>query len=76
MIQPKDVESCINFVKPDSTVNRRYITPGLELNTGKYETRTIVIRDARPFREDYTLDRNGFQLFNHTTKVFISTTMD
>jgi hypothetical protein len=68
-IEPQYVESEMHFVKADSKVNRRYITPGLEINTGKYEVKTVRIRDARPFRQECTLDTTGFELFEHKTKV-------
>jgi hypothetical protein len=67
--QSHDVESSMQFIKADSKENRRYITPGLEINTGKYETRQVFIRDARPHREEYTLDTTGFQLFDHKSSV-------
>ena len=67
--QSHDVESSMQFIKADSKENRRYITPGLEINTGKYETRQVFIRDARPHREECTLDTTGFQLFDHKSSV-------
>jgi hypothetical protein len=67
--EPRDVESSMQFVKADSKENRRYITPGAEYNTGKYETRKVFVRDARPYRHECTLDETGFQLFDHKSEV-------
>jgi hypothetical protein len=68
-VSSHDVESSMQFVKADSKVNRRYITPGLEINTGQYETHKVHIRDIRARRQEYTLDGNGFQLFDFKTAV-------
>jgi hypothetical protein len=67
--EPHDVDSTMQFIRADSKVNRRYITPGAEVNTGKYEVRKVHIRDARPRREECTLDTTGFQLLDHKSKV-------
>jgi hypothetical protein len=67
--QIHDVESTMLFVKADSKVNRRYITPGLEINTGEYETRKVRINDMRLRLDECTLDTAGFQLFNKKTAV-------
>lgn len=67
--QIHDVESTMLFVKADSKVNRRYITPGLEINTGEYETRKVRISDMRLRLDECTLDTAGFQLFNKKTAV-------
>jgi hypothetical protein len=37
--------------------------------TGATETKTVRIRDARPFSEDFSLDVNGFVLCEHRTAV-------
>ena len=70
-VEPHDVDSTMQFIRPDSTINRRYIVPGKEVNTGKYEVKQVHIKDARPRQDEYTLDNNGFQIFNHKTSVRI-----
>lgn len=67
--EPHDVDSTMQFIRADSKVNRRYITPGAEINTGKYEVRKVHIRDARPRRAECTLDTTGFQLLDHKSEV-------
>src|SRR2546430_16627159 len=69
MVLSKDVHTKMRFVKPDSKDNRRYITPGLEINTGFYEEKEVLVRDARPQKEEFTLESTGFQLFDHHTEV-------
>lgn len=65
----RDVPATLSFIRPDSKLNRRYIAPMAEINTGLYEDKTVVIRDARPDREKFTLDTGGFVLLDHTSKV-------
>lgn len=71
MTQCRDVHTKMRFVKPESKDNRRYITPGLEINTGFYEEREVLVRDARPTKDKFDLDSTGFQLFGHHTDVRI-----
>ena len=65
----RDVPATLSFIRSDSKLNRRYIAPMAEINTGLYEDKTVVIRDARPDREKFTLDTGGFVLLDHTSKV-------
>jgi len=69
MMVHHDVKTTMRFVKPDSKINRRYITPGIEFNTGKYEIRGVFVRDARPCHQVYSLESTGFQLFDHPSGV-------
>ena len=63
------VETQLNYLSRDSKINRRYFAPGAELNTGKYEMRNVIIRDARPDRASHHLDSNGFILVDHKSMV-------
>ena len=67
--EPHDVDSEMLFMRRDSKINRRYITPGMETNTGKYEVHKVHIKDARARRAECTLDTTGFQLTDHKSKV-------
>jgi hypothetical protein len=62
-------EASLSFITPTSKFNRRYVAPGEEINTGIYEDKTVVIRDARPEKEKLTLEKNGFKLIDHKSKV-------
>jgi hypothetical protein len=43
----RTVEAAITYVSRNSPVNRRFVAPGIEHNTGRYETHAVRIRDAR-----------------------------
>ena len=63
------VTADLTYVAEGSFINRRFAAPGVEANTGKYEVHKVRIRNARPFRKELTLDRCGFQLFDHKSAV-------
>ena len=65
---PREVLATLSFIRPDSKFNRRYMAPMAEVNTGIYEDKTVIIKDARPNREMFTLDTSGFVLLDHTSK--------
>jgi len=54
----------LNYLAPDSRVNRRYVAPGEEFNTGRYVAHHIQIHDARADRADFRLDVQGFALLD------------
>jgi len=59
----------LEYIRPDSTLNRRFVAPGAEMNTGRYERHRVHIRDARRNEEPLTLDRCGFELIHHESAV-------
>ena len=63
------VEAELDYLVEGSTVNRRYVAPGAEFNTGRYEPRRVRVRNGRPVREALTLDRVGFTLAEHRSEV-------
>jgi hypothetical protein len=65
----RDVEATLSFITPTSKFNRRYVAPGEEINTGVYEDKKVIIQDARPNKDKYKLDTNGFSLLQHRSKV-------
>jgi hypothetical protein len=67
---PHDAHTSITFMQPTSKYNRRYVIPGKEVNTGKYEQHDIDVKDARPSQSDFSLDKQGFVLTEHTSQVF------
>lgn len=64
-----DREATLEYIRPDSKVNRRYMTAGKEVNTGKYEKKRVLIRDGRPDLEKITLQTMGFHLMKHQSDV-------
>ncbi len=37
-------------------MNRRFVAPGIEHNTGRYEPHVVRVRDARSIADRFTLD--------------------
>ncbi len=66
---PGTVEAAITYVAPGSFINRRFVAPGIERNTGRYETHNVAIHDARSSQERFNLDTNGFVLSTHRSAV-------
>jgi hypothetical protein len=56
------VEATIDYLTPDSKINRRYVAPGAELNTGSYAPHAVFIRNGRPVHRALGLDTHGFVL--------------
>ncbi len=65
----RTVEADINYLTADSHINRRWVAPGIEVNTGSFEPHRTPIGDARPQRERFTLDSHGFVLADHVSAV-------
>ena len=59
----------INYLAHDSLINRRYVAPGAEFNTGRYEPHRVRIRSGRALQSEFSLDRHGFELARHTSAV-------
>lgn len=66
---PTDRQATMEYIRPDSKMNRRYMAAGEEVNTGKYETKSVLVHDARHEIPKLTLDTTGFELFKHESKV-------
>jgi hypothetical protein len=56
------VEATIDYLIPSSRINRRYVAPGAELNTGRYAPQTVFIRNGRRAQGALGLDTQGFTL--------------
>jgi hypothetical protein len=56
------VDATVDYLVPGSRINRRYVAPGAELNTGRYAPHTIFIRNGRPVQSTLSLDTQGFVL--------------
>jgi hypothetical protein len=66
-----DVDSTMQFVCPETKYNRRYVTPGAEINTGIFAPRDVHVNDVRPTKDECKLDVTGFELFQHESKVYL-----
>ena len=58
----RSIETFINYVEPGSTINRRFVSPGKEINTGTYTSYAVNIRDGREIKDRFSLDQHGFVL--------------
>ena len=67
--QPVDCKATMEYIRADSKMNRRYMAAGAEVSTGRYETRDVFVHDIRSEANKYTLEKTGFQLFNHSSNV-------
>jgi hypothetical protein len=61
------VDATIAYLLPSSRINRRYVAPGAELNTGLYAPEPVRIGNARAAGHDFTLDAHGFALARFPT---------
>jgi len=58
----RTVEAEVTYLSPGSFINRRFVAPGAEVNTGRYEPYRVLIHDGRPFEVQFNLDEHGFVL--------------
>ena len=65
----RSVEAQIVYVARGSFINRRFVAPGVEHNTGRYEPHTVAVRDARPIAGHFKLDTHGFEVVQHVSAV-------
>jgi hypothetical protein len=65
----RTVEAAINYLAPGSFINRRFVAPGVEHNTGRYEAHRVSVRDGRSISSQFSLDVQGFVLADRPTKV-------
>jgi hypothetical protein len=64
-----DAVTSLQYLDPATQMNRRYLAPGSALNTGKFEWKDVVVRDARPTRSEFSLEKTGFALIDHKSEV-------
>ena len=68
-VDTRIIEASINYLVPGSFINRRFVAPGEEVNTGTYQAYTVRIRDGRTVRDQFTLDTHGFTLAKHQSSI-------
>jgi hypothetical protein len=59
----------LNYLLPGPDINRRFVSAGVEVNTGTYGPYPMTIRDGRTIREHFSFDRQGFQLLDAPTAI-------
>lgn len=67
--QVRSVDAQISYLAPGSHINRRFVAPGAEMNTGTYELHPVMVRDGRTIRDRFNLDTQGFVLADHESAV-------
>jgi hypothetical protein len=65
----RSVRANVNYLAPDSLINRRFVAPGVEHNTGRFESHLVQISDARSCKDRISLDSHGFTLADHKSEV-------
>ena len=65
----RTVEAQLKYLLPGTPINRRFVSAGVEVNTGKYDAYPMTIRDARPIRDHFSLASHGFTLLDAPTAV-------
>ena len=63
------VQAKISYLLPGTPINRRFVSAGVEVNTGKNAPFDVTIRDGRSIRDHFTLDRHGFVCADAPTRV-------
>jgi hypothetical protein len=59
----------LHYLAPGSSVLRRFTALGASVNTGRYEPRTVAIRNGRPVQDTFRLDVHGFEIVAHRSAV-------
>lgn len=65
----RTVQAAISYLAPGSFINRRFVAPGVEHSTGRYEAHQVTVRDGRSLKGRFSLDLQGFVLADWPTKV-------
>lgn len=65
----RSVEAEINYLLPGPDINRRFVSAGVEMNTGTYGPFKVIVRDGRAIKKHFTLDTHGFVLADNVSQV-------
>jgi hypothetical protein len=65
----RTIPAQLNYLLPGPDINRRFVSAGVEVNTGSYGLFTVTMRDARAIAGHFTLDRHGFTLLDAPSAV-------
>ena len=59
----------LQYLAPGSTVLRRFTAPGASINTGRYESHTVQVRNGRSLQDAFRTDTHGFEIVAHCSAV-------
>ena len=48
---------------------RRFTAPGASVNTGRYDSRVVPIRNGRPVQDTFRMETHGFEILPHRSAV-------
>lgn len=65
----RSVQANLNYLLPGTPINRRFVSAGVEVNTGRNGPYPTTVRDARAIRDHFTLDCQGFRLLDAPTAI-------
>lgn len=65
----RTTQANLNYLLPGTKINRRFVSAGVEVNTGRYGSFLTTIRDGRAIEDHFSLDQHGFQLLKAPTAV-------
>jgi len=65
----RSVQAQLKYLLPGTDINRRFVSAGVEVNTGKYDAYPVTIRDGRPIRDHFSLESHGFTLLDAPTAI-------
>jgi hypothetical protein len=67
--QAPAIEAEINYLQPGPAINRRFVSRGVEVNTGSFGPHRVTVRDGRDLRDQFTLSSHGFALVDAPTAI-------
>jgi len=65
----RTVQANLNYLLPGTPINRRFVSAGVEVNTGRNGPYPTTIRDGRAIRDHFSFDRHGFRLLDAPTAI-------
>lgn len=65
----RTIRATLNYLLPGPAINRRFVSAGVEVNTGRYGPFEVAMRDGRAIRDRFSLDTHGFRLLDAPSAV-------
>jgi hypothetical protein len=65
----RQAPALIRYLDEGDFVTRRYVSRGVEINTGTYGDHRMVVRDGMPIRDHFRFDAHGFMLGRHRSAI-------
>lgn len=65
----RQAPALIRYLDEGDFVTRRYVSQGVEINTGTYGDHRMMVRDGMPIRDHFQFDTHGFMLGRHRSEI-------